>query len=127
MSEKERVKEKETHVAQDNKYLLRKSFKEIADRIAQKRKEAKENNTWTSLILFDMNGYTLEITFSPEGRAFLRIVSPNLRNSFVIANMDAVRGIVEIAKFIEANWKVVNDIISLLGTKTSSRRNAEYL
>jgi hypothetical protein len=127
MSEKEKVKEKETHVAQDNKYLLRKSFKEIADRIAQKRKEAKENNTWTSLILFDMNGYSFEVTCSPDGRAFLRLVSPNLRNSFIVANADALKSLVEIGKFIEANWKIVNDVISILGTKTSSRRNAEYL
>jgi len=121
MSEKGKGKEIE------DKYRITKSFKEIADKISAKKKEAKDNNTWASIILYEFNGYSLEITISPDARAFLRIVSPNLRNSFVVANADALKAITEIGKFIEANYSTMNNIISLLGTKTSSRRNAEYL
>ena len=125
MSEKVKGKAVETQV--EDKYRITKSFKEIADKIQQKRKEAKDNNTWQSVILFDVNGYSFEITISPDGRAFLRLVSPNLRNSFVVANADALHFLTEIGKFIDVNWQLLNNVLGLLGTKTSSRRNAEYL
>jgi len=124
MSEqKEKGKSKEI----EDKYRISKSFKEIADRILAKKKEAKDNNQWQSIILFDVNGYSLEVTISPDGRAFLRIVSPNLRNSFVVANADALHFLTEVGKFIDVNWQLLNNVLGLLGTKTSSRRNAEYL
>jgi len=124
MSEqKEKGKSKEI----EDKYRISKSFKEITDKILAKKKEAKESNAWQSIILFDHNGYTLEITFSPDGRAFLRVVSPNLRNSFVIANADALKAITEIGKFVETNWQLLNNVLGVLGTKSSTRRNAEYL
>jgi len=127
MSEKQIQKGKEKETQVEEKYRINKSFKEITDKILAKKKEAKESNAWQSIILFDHNGYTLEITFSPDARAFLRVVSPNLRNSFVIANADALKAITEIGKFVETNWQLLNNVLGVLGTKTSSRRNAEYL
>jgi hypothetical protein len=127
MSEKQAQKGKAVETQVEEKYRITKTFKEIADKILAKKKEAKDNNTWASIILYEFNGYSLEITVSPDGRAFLRIVSPNLRNSFIIANADALHFLTEVGKFIDVNWQLLNNVLGVLGTKSSTRRNAEYL
>jgi hypothetical protein len=70
----------------------------------------------------------LEINISPNGNPMLRIVSPSLRNSFVIPNADVVEFLIELAKAIEYNKLLVNQIIGLCNKfnerqRKTSRRN----
>jgi len=117
----------QTTTAETNGSQRRITFEELSKRIEQKRKEAIEAKKWKNLTYVNIGGYKLTVVFSPAGRASLRIVSPRLRNRFIIANVDAARAIVEIGKYIEANWELINSTLSIIGARKRTEIDEEYL
>ncbi len=108
MSAKESVKEKATDL-----------YRKYSEQILRIRKEAVEGKKWVSSGIIGFNGYQFEITASPSGVTLLRFVSPNKRNSFVVANADAVDALIAFGKWLEENKMKVNTLLSVLGAKTS--------
>jgi hypothetical protein len=117
----------EQTTVESNPYKINKSVKDIMQKVNEARQIARAHGKWKSLCIYDINGYTLEITVAPDGRAFLRLVSPNLRNSFVLANAEALRAVVEAGKVIDTNWALFNDLIANLGLRKAGRREVEYI
>ncbi len=110
MSEKQNIKEKATDL-----------FKKYSEKVQALKQEAIQGRKWVNSSIIGFNGYTLEITINPSGDAFLRFVSPNRRNSFIIANTDALDAIKQLGKWLEENHSKVNILISVLGVKAKAK------
>ena len=130
MSEKakEKVKSENVQTQIPAEYKFEKDFSQIAKLIPELRQKAIDENSWQEIRLWTNRGYMLEINISPNGNPMLRIVSPSLKNSFVIPNADIVEFLIELAKALEYNKPLVNQIIGLCNKfnerqRKSSRRN----
>ncbi len=116
MSVKENVKEKTTDI-----------YRKYVEQIQKLKEKAIQARAWQNATIISFNGYEIAITVNPNGVAFLRFVSPNKRNSFVIANADALEALIEAGKWLEQNKQKVNVLLSALGVKTSkSAQTGEF-
>jgi len=118
MSEKEKVKGKEI----PEEYRLQKDYSQVTKLLPELRNQAVEQKTWAEIELWRNRGYLLEISISPDGNPILRIVSPSLKNSFVIANADVLEFLIDLAKVLEFNKQLVNQIIGLCNKYNERQR-----
>jgi hypothetical protein len=81
-------------------------FKSVLGKLEQAREQALERKEFATVRLVNVNGYALQVSVTPDGVPALVLVSPNLRNRFVIANEDVLN---DIAKLIEA-FKADNEL-----------------
>jgi len=124
MSEKakEKVGEKNIQAQIPAEYRLEKDYSQVTKLLPEMRKQAIEQRVWTEIELWRNRGYLLEISISPDGNPMLRIVSPSLKNSFVIANADIFHFLLDLAKTLELNKDTIMNIIGLCNKYNERQR-----
>jgi len=71
-------------------------FNKIVTTIDKAIDEAMTNGQWVSVDLVAIDGYRLTINISPRGVPALTLVSPSLRNRFVIKDEETIKIVMEL-------------------------------
>jgi hypothetical protein len=89
-------------------------FKAVLAKLEQAREQAQTRREFASVRLINVSGYALQVSITPDGVPALVLVSPNLRNRFVIASEEVVDILLQLLQAFKNDSDVKGAVFSFI-------------
>jgi hypothetical protein len=89
-------------------------FKAVLAKLEHAREQAQARKEFATVRLVSVNGYALQVSITPDGTPALVLVSPNLRNRFVIANEEVINNVIRLLEAFKNDSDMKNAVFTFI-------------